>query len=449
MKARRWTPQERSRAESLLNSGFTYRKAAETLTVEFGHKRTFEMVRKQVRRGYITVDKMGAKLRPSAKNDSSSAFQEDKNYAVLDGIFSENKAPTLEQLLDKFNVSTKEWEVLSFRVNQWDVAAKENIDGKVVWVPHTNYQARANLVRKVPVKCQFPPVRGAKVGAKKSYYIRTRRTKNLDVVVPDSQVGFKRNLQSGELTPLHDLRAFDIVTSVIKRLKPDRVVLLGDMLDLPDWSTHFVHSPEFAFTTQASLDWMASWIKEIRGYCAKLVYIEGNHEKRMMDFIIRNRMQAFDIRPANEPDVPPVMSIPYLLGLHKMDVEYVGNYPSGEFYINNNLVCIHGHKVGAKSGQSVTKILDDARISTIMGHVHRMEMAHKTIWTQGKPKIYQAVSLGTIARIDGLVASGSARHNWQQGFGVVEYDDENFQIDTVGIYEGKSIYRGESYESSN
>ena len=160
-------------------------------------------------------------------------------------------------------------------------------------------------------------------------------------------------------------------------------------------------------------------------------------------------MQAFDIRPANEPDVPPVMSIPYLLGLHKMDVEYVGNYPSGEFYINNNLVCIHGHKVGAKSGQSVTKILDDARISTIMGHVHRMEMAHKTIWTQGKPKIYQAVSLGTIARIDGIVPSGSARHNWQQGFGVVEYDDENFQIDTVGIYEGKSIYRGESYESSN
>ena len=103
----------------------------------------------------------------------------------------------------------------------------------------------------------------------------------------------------------------------------------------------------------------------MRPYCKEMIYIEGNHEKRMIVSIIKNTMQAYGIKPANQPKSAPVLSIPFLLGLDKLDVQYIGNYPAGEFYINNNLVCIHGHKVGAKSGQSVTKLLEDARISTI------------------------------------------------------------------------------------
>ena len=91
------------------------------------------------------------------------------------------------------------------------------------------------------------------------------------------------------------------------------------------------------------------------------------------------------------------------------------------------------------------KLLDSPRISIIQGHIHRLEMAHKTVWTHGKPKIYQAVSMGTLARIDGIVPGGGTRYNWQQGFGVVEYDEERFRIDTVGIYDGHSIYNGKEY----
>jgi predicted phosphodiesterase len=249
------------------------------------------------------------------------------------------------------------------------------------------------------------------------------------------------------MTSLHDTEAIELLDKVIESIKPDKVVLLGDMLDLPDWSTHYLVKPEFTYTTQASIDWLSSWIHNIRPYCKDMIYIEGNHEKRMIDSIIKNTIQAYGIRPANEPEAPPLVSIPYLLGLHKMGVEYVGEYPKGEYYINNNLVCIHGNKVGAKSGQSVTKLLENARISIITGHTHRLEMAHKTIWTRGEPRFYQAATLGTLSRIDGIVPSGGARHNWQQGFGVVEYNDEIFNIETVGIYSGKCIYRGKLYEA--
>ena len=378
-------------------------------------------------------------------NVSTSSMVEELNYVYITDNVSDGKAPTLQTLLEKFNVSEEEWKVTNFKVNQWDVSAKEEVDGKIVWNTHTNYQARASLVRKIPVKCDFPSVQGATVGDVKLNVKTPKRNLKVDIVLPDAQVGFKRDIHSGELAPLHDLKAIAIATEIIKEIKPDRIIMLGDMLDLPDWSTHFVRSPEFYFTTQPSLDWLASWIKELRPYCKEMVYIEGNHEKRMIDSIVQNTIQAYGIKPANEPDVPPIVSVPYMLGLHKIGVEYIGNYPHGEFYINDNLVCIHGNKVGPKSGQSIMKMLDSPRISVIQGHVHRLEMGHKTVWSHGQPKIYQAVSLGTLARIDGIVPGAGTRYNWQQGFGIVEYDSDRFQIDSVGIYDGKAIFKGKFY----
>ena len=378
-------------------------------------------------------------------NVNTSSVVEELNYTYVTDNVATGKAPTLESLLSKFDISEDVWKVTNFKINQWDVSAKEEVDGKIVWNTHTNYQARASLVRKIPIVCDFPTVQGAKVSPLKFNIKTPKRKLKIDVILPDSQCGFKRNLETGELTPLHDLKAIAIATEIIKDLKPDRIIMLGDMLDLPDWSTHFVRSPEFYFTTQPSLNYVASWIKELRPYCKEMVYIEGNHEKRMIDSIVQNTIQAYGIKPANEPKSAPILSVPYLLGLDKLDVQYVGNYPHGEFYINNNLVCIHGIKVGAQSGQSVMKLLNSPRISIIQGHVHRLEMAHKTVWTHGKPKIYQAISCGTLCRIDGIVPGGGTRYNWQQGIGVIEYTDEDFQIDTIGIYEGKSIFRGKSY----
>ena len=380
------------------------------------------------------------------KNFDTSSYVEELNYSYVTDNVVTGEAPTLEDLLNKFNIDEEIWKVTNFKVNQWDVSAKEEVDGKIFWNTHTNYQANASLVRKKPVKCDFPTVQGANVSKLKFNVSIPKRKLKTDIILPDSQCGFKRDLQTNELTPLHDLRSISIATEIIKDVRPDRIIMLGDMLDLPDWSTHYVRSPEFYFTTQPSLDWLASWIAEIRPYCNEMVYIEGNHEKRMIDSIIQNTIQAYGIKPANEPDSPPIMSVPYMLGLHKMDVEYIGNYPHGEFYINDNLVCIHGNKVGAKSGQSVMKMLDSPRISVIQGHVHRLEMGHKTVWTHGNPKIYQAISCGTLARIDGIVPGGGTRYNWQQGFGIVDYDKERFQIDTIGIYDGKAIFRGKQYD---
>jgi len=43
------------------------------------------------------------------------------------------------------------------------------------------------------------------------------------------------------------------------------------------------------------------------------------------------------------------------------------------------------------------------------------------------------------------VPGAGTRYNWQQGFGIVEYDSDRFQIDSVGIYDGKAIFKGKFY----
>ena len=56
-KPRPWTREEQQKAKDLIEQGFTYKETAEVLTKEFGHKRTYSMVRRQVRNGNVKANK--------------------------------------------------------------------------------------------------------------------------------------------------------------------------------------------------------------------------------------------------------------------------------------------------------------------------------------------------------------------------------------------------------
>ena len=155
-KARSWSEAERLRAKSLLEDGRTYKSTAEILTEEFGYLRTKDMVRKQLRSGYIVLDLPREVESNFSKEMNTATFSEEDNYATIEGKFDEDKAPTLETLLNKFNIDTDVWDATNFKVNQWDVSAKEEIDGRIHWNTHKNYQAKATLIRKIPVKFEFP-----------------------------------------------------------------------------------------------------------------------------------------------------------------------------------------------------------------------------------------------------------------------------------------------------
>lgn len=350
---------------------------------------------------------------------------------------------TLEQLLALCEVDTDTWDVDHYLVNSW---GQNSTDGYT-----TLYQVKAWLKRKVPIVTEWPIVEPVQWSCKSYQASAVDHTLGLALVIPDSQTGFWRDFESGELNPFHDRRAIDITVRVARDLQPDTIVFLGDDLDLPDWTTKFSRSPEFYWTTQPAIVERAWWLSQYRAACprARMVWLEGNHDQRLPNFISDNAVASYNLKPAHDLDRPPMMSIPYLLGLEELGIEWVGDYPNGRHWINDNLVCEHGDKVRSGSGKTVAAVVNDIRHSVIFGHIHRVEMASKTAFPRKGDRTYVAISPGTVARVDGAVPPQKKRTNWQQGFCIVSYDDEIFSQELVNIYGGKAIANGTLYKGES
>jgi UDP-2,3-diacylglucosamine pyrophosphatase LpxH len=275
------------------------------------------------------------------------------------------------------------------------------------------------------------------------------------VIIPDPQFGYWRDIQTGALNPYHDETALDVVLRAIEKLDPALIIELGDIMDLPEYGK-YQQEPAFAQTTNVSLTAAYRFLARQRFLApnAEIRFMEGNHDRRMQNYIIQNAKAAFAIQRADSPEEWPVMSVPYLLRLEELNVQYLPGYPANITWVNDNLACIHGAKVRS-SGSTAAAVIDDERVSVIFGHVHRIELQHKTRQTRAGGKSNFAASLGCLSKIDGTVPSTKGAvdpfgrpvqnvENWQQAFGVVTYKegDGPFHLEIVPIHSGQALFRG-------
>lgn len=278
------------------------------------------------------------------------------------------------------------------------------------------------------------------------------------VILPDPQIGYRQDLVTGELDPFHDEKAMAVALQVIADLQPDLIVNLGDFLDLASFGK-YLQEPGFANTTQKAINRGYRFLVEQKTASpnAEMVLLEGNHDQRLLRSIMVNSIAAFGLHRAEKPDNWPVLSIPFLLRLDELGVTFVDGYPGGEFWINDNLRCIHGVKVRSNAS-TADAVVKEERVSSIFGHIHRIEMQYKTVNTRHGFKTRLAFSPGTLARIDGAVPSTNGGvdswgkpvkryENWQQGVGVVYYEDGegDFHVHGVHIHNGRAMYGGKLY----
>lgn len=280
------------------------------------------------------------------------------------------------------------------------------------------------------------------------------------IALPDPQIGY-RDLH-GKLDPFHDESAMDVALQITSYLEEtdrlDTVVNLGDFLDLPAQG-RFEQEAAFASTTQAAFDRGHLFLQEQRqaaGPKAKIVLVEGNHDRRMEKFITANMLSAFGLRRANTAELP-TMSIPYLLRLNEIGVEYIDAYPAGAYWITESLRAIHGTKARSNGSTAAAYTNADPHISTIFGHSHRLEIQSKTVYNGAGAIRSVAVSPGCLCRVDGAVPSvngsthidGSpAKHweNWQQGVAVITVEpDGEFFTELVQIKNGSAWFRGKKF----
>jgi predicted phosphodiesterase len=367
----------------------------------------------------------------------------------------EARAGKLLDLLDKYDVSLDDVAIEKIRISEWQSLTKD-ADGEAQI--HDLKGAALVLSPAWETGPQWPVVDRAPITVNLPKAPKLRKGKwRTCVVLPDVQIGYRRDIADAKLDPFHDEAAMSAALRVVKKADPDLVVHLGDFLDLAPMGTFEIEAG-FALTVQPAIDRAYRFLCEVQAAApnAKQVLLEGNHDRRLQKMIVRNALSAFGIQRAEKPDEWPVLSVPYLLRLDELGVEYVGGYPAGIFWINERLAAIHGHKVRS-SGSTAQAVVDDERVSVIFGHVHRRESQDRTCRVRDGARVRTAFTPGCLCRIDGTVPStkGSTdamgrpiptAENWQQGCAVVTYQDgdNDFAIEPVLIHDGRCIFRGEA-----
>jgi predicted phosphodiesterase len=196
--------------------------------------------------------------------------------------------------------------------------------------------------------------------------------------------------------------------------------------------------PAFHRTTQATVDWLTTFAGRLREAAphSRIVWLAGNHEERMVNYIMDNAQSAFGLKVGNTPPESwPVLSIPFLCRLDEVGVEYLPGYPANKFWINERLRVIHGNRVKS-NGSTAHLYLNQEKSSVIYGHIHRVEFAMRRFEKWEGARTIMAASPGCLAKVDGHVPStkgGVDLHgrpltvveDWQQGIGVVTYDDQD------------------------
>lgn len=271
----------------------------------------------------------------------------------------------------------------------------------------------------------------------------------------DNQVGF-RALPDGTFEPFHDDAAMDLFVEIARREQPDFIDILGDLIDLPSQS-RWAQEAGFARTTQMSLDRTHAWLAALRAAAPRAVIriVEGNHDKRLQTFVETNALAAFGLTRANMPESWPVMSLPWLLRLDELDIEYVDAYPAATTWDNDQTRNIHGTRANSKGSTTAQYVAELPHLNTWSGHTHRAEITYKTVLgPRGEAIESYSANPGCLCRTDGTVPSvhgavgmdgqsASIVEDWQAGFGVNLFTETESWPFVYRIRDGKTIYNGE------
>lgn len=298
---------------------------------------------------------------------------------------------------------------------------------------------------------RLPPLRGKP---------RSPNSMRTTLVLPDPQFGYRR-LADGDMIPMQDEAAIECALLLARAIKPDAIINLGDHSDFAEWSSKFAVLPEFVLMTQPTLEAGHQFLARQREVCDDVTLLDGNHDDRIAKAITKNAMAALRLKPAGKPpETWPVLSIPNLLSLDDIGVNYVGAYPAGRHKVtagndeHSPLIAVHGEKL------DLVKVARAERQSFIQGHTHHQGLTRVTYEIDGRPWLVWAMSPGCLCRTDGVVPStksGEDAHgrpvvrweDWHQGVALItEYDDGAWSPQIIDIHRGRALYGGKIYEAA-
>lgn len=201
--------------------------------------------------------------------------------------------------------------------------------------------------------------------------------------------------------PFHDVDAWELMLEAGRRIRPDAVVVMGDLIDCYSVSRHS-KDPARAGQLDSEIKAVRGMLDQLDSLAAKeKVYIEGNHEYRLVRYI-----------QEKAPELYGIFDMPKLLKLEDRGWEWVA------YRDHKRRGAVHfTHDTGHSGRYAVYRSLDVYQHSVATVHTHRMALVVEGN-AVGEPKVSAQFGwLGDVDKID-YMHRATAKKNWALGFGI-------------------------------
>jgi predicted phosphodiesterase len=231
--------------------------------------------------------------------------------------------------------------------------------------------------------------------------------------------------------PFHDIAAITAVVKHAKKLKPDVVLLNGDICDFYSIS-RFDKNPstsnllkEIELTRQF-LHWIRQEFPK-----AEIVFKEGNHDEWFDKLLWRKAPELFGI---------PEIRLQNIITAKRDDdaaIENITWIGDQRRITAGKLTILHGHEMGKGS---IAPPVNPARgffmralDCTLAGHLHRSSTHNETTMNG---KLIACWSTGCLC---GLWPDYAKVNKWDHSAAWVEIDNEDFSVNPIRILNGKVL----------
>ena len=224
--------------------------------------------------------------------------------------------------------------------------------------------------------------------------------------------------------PFHDKQTIRLVLKFLKEWEPDKVFLMGDIVDCYAIS-RFDKNPLRSNSLENEFNQAHKFLKDIRDCVpnAEITFLEGNHEARFVKYLWRKAPELSRFK---------ALTIPKLLELSALNIEH---REYGEGVDCGSLYLTHGDLISKHSGWTAKAHYEKHGGSGACGHSHRGGTYYKT--KRGDTSVWAE----TFCLCD-LDPEYVQNPDWCQGFSLVYFIRDRFFIEQVPIVDRRFVVEG-------
>jgi len=357
------------------------------------------------------ADRTDRKPLPTPDGDRVQVdHSDDDGVATATASLSGGAIRTLDDLRRAADLPDADWELVgNVMARAWTMGSQQN------------HYIAASFRRRL--RLEVRPLPMAPIAVSPLASVRAAAEPARCVVLGDMQVGHRRarNQPGAPLVPLHDRAAIDACVQAIRLIRPECVVIIGDVLDLAGlsrWET----TPDLAGLIQPALDECRWWLAQLRraaGADARIVWTPGNHDERVGKQVAAKLPELWGVRRAGGG--AEVLTLPALLGLDDdaLRVEYAGGY-GVDWYWRDAVRFTHDLGVRNGGGATVAHMAARTHGHCCAGHTHRAEIATRVVTGPAGEFTAYCMNVGGLCRRErGVVPSGVPHaQDWSQAIGL-------------------------------